>query len=170
MNKCLKCGKNCEKEYCWKCSPKKPLKKSAWGLTFNNMNTGLIQTSSLKKIKMRVNSNKKKENEDIIHDPTISNGEGVYNNIRMREFFLTIWDKRKIHKCEMCGQGLGNEPLSYMFDHILEKGNPLYRHLMYEEDNIAYLCLLCHDNKTRGFPSENYLQKINETKIKFNIT
>lgn len=141
MHKCAKCGKNCEKEYCWKCAPRKPLKNSIWKIKAKQFN--------------------------IIKDSVIPNGEGIYNNIKMREFFLEIWAKRKIHKCEMCGEWLGSEPLSYMFDHILEKS--VYPELKFEEDNIAYLCLLCHDNKTRGFPSESYLQKINETKIKYNL-
>lgn len=142
MNKCRTCSKNCVGEYCFQHKSRKQLssnttlKKTKWGLTFNNMNRRTIQTSSIDKIKMR-------------------------------EFFISIWNKRKIHKCEMCGQGLGNEPLSYMFDHILEKS--VYPELKFEEDNIAYLCLLCHDSKTRGFPSESYLQKINETKIKYNL-
>lgn len=84
---------------------------------------------------------------------------------KMWNFFYSIWRKRKNHKCEMCGKWLGNEPLSYMFDHILEKSK--YPELKYEEDNIAYLCLLCHDSKTRGFPSEEYLKKIQETKLLF---
>lgn len=87
------------------------------------------------------------------------------NNQQMKEFFLDIWKKRTIHKCEMCGKWLGNEPLSYMFDHLLEKSS--YPELKFEEENIAYLCLECHDKKTRGFASINYLQKINKIKTLF---
>lgn len=126
-----------------------------------------IPKKALSKTKLWNVSSKKKENGDIIQQSNTLNGEGVLNNIRMKEFFLEIWSKRKVHKCEMCGEWLGSEPLSYMFDHILEKS--VYPELKYEEGNIAYLCLLCHDSKTRGFPSESYLQKINETKIKYGI-
>ncbi len=76
----------------------------------------------------------------------------------MGKFFMSIWNKKFPHKCYNCGKGLGNEPLSYMFDHILEKGIEKYKHLFLEEENICYLCLECHDNKTRGFLSDKLLQ------------
>ena len=46
--------------------------------------------------------------------------------LEMREFFRTIWNKRKKHECENCGKWLGKEPLSYMFDHLLEKSKHTY--------------------------------------------
>ena len=67
------------------------------------------------------------------------------------EFFLRLWNKRR-HVCENCGEGLGNQPFSYFFDHTLEKSK--YPELKTEEENIMFLCFNCHDKKTRGFYSE----------------
>lgn len=83
----------------------------------------------------------------------------------MREFFLYFWKTRPIHNCENCGKWLGSEPLSYMFDHLLEKSK--YPELKYEPINICYLCLECHDNKTRGFISEKIQNLINKVKEMF---
>ena len=129
MNKCLKCGNNCEKEYCWKCKPRKKLKSSGF--------------------------NKKRKE---LTEKDISEIE------KMNNFFLSIWKKRT-HYCTICNIWLGNEPKTYMFDHILEKQK--YPELKHEEKNIALLCLECHDKKTRGFYPESYLSIINETKKQF---
>ena len=83
------------------------------------------------------------------------------------EFFMSIWRKRR-HVCEHCGKYLGKEPLSYMFDHILEKNK--YPDLKYEEENIWLTCLECHDNKNRGMISEKYQEKINFVITKFNVS
>ena len=80
---------------------------------------------------------------------------------KMREFFLSIWKKRK-HRCESCDKWLGNEPLSYMFDHLLEKNK--YPDLAYDENNICLMCLECHDNKTRGFANEIVTERIKKAK------
>lgn len=85
----------------------------------------------------------------------------------MREFFLQVWKKHKIHNCENCGKWLGNEPLSYMFDHLLEKSK--YPELKYEEENIMLVCLQCHDNKTRGILTDKVRAKIDAVKEKFYI-
>jgi 5-methylcytosine-specific restriction endonuclease McrA len=82
----------------------------------------------------------------------------------IRDFFLQIWKKRP-HKCENCNKSLGNEPLSYMFDHLLEKSK--YPDLTFEEDNIMIVCLECHDNKTRGFLSDLVKEKIKTISEKF---
>lgn len=82
----------------------------------------------------------------------------------MRDFFINIWKKRE-HRCENCDVWLGNEPLSYMFDHVLEKSK--YPVLKFEADNIMMLCLHCHDNKTRSFLSEKMLTKLEEVKKRF---
>jgi hypothetical protein len=76
----------------------------------------------------------------------------------MCDFLIGIWNKRKEHRCYNCNTYLGTEAKTYMFDHILEKGNNKYKHLKYEEENICYLCLDCHDRKTRGFLSEKLLK------------
>ena len=85
---------------------------------------------------------------------------------KMRDFFLSIWS-RKLHYCESCKKWLGNEPLSYMFDHLLEKAN--YPELKYEEDNIMLVCLDCHTNKGNGFPSDITKLKIQKVKDQFNL-
>jgi len=85
---------------------------------------------------------------------------------KLVSFFLEIWKERP-HKCINCKKWLGNEPLSYMFDHLLEKSK--YPELKYEELNICILCLECHDNKTRGFVSETIKKLIEIVKNQFNI-
>jgi 5-methylcytosine-specific restriction endonuclease McrA len=84
----------------------------------------------------------------------------------LHEFFLQIWDKNPKHECENCGKWLGKEPLSYMFDHLLEKSK--YPDLATEEDNIMIVCLECHDNKTRGFLTDLVRQKIEKVRTKYN--
>ena len=79
-------------------------------------------------------------------------------------FFMEIWKERP-HVCEHCGRSLGREPLSYMFDHILEKSK--HQNLSFEKDNIWLVCLECHDNKTRGILTDKYKEKINFVKTKF---
>jgi 5-methylcytosine-specific restriction endonuclease McrA len=90
------------------------------------------------------------------------------NVIQMRDFFLGIWEKRKKHDCENCGEWLGKEPFSYMFDHLLEKSK--YPELKFEEDNIMLVCLKCHDEKTRGFASDYVKNRINIVKQKYEGT
>lgn len=86
------------------------------------------------------------------------------NIIQMRDFFMDVW-KSKSHNCENCGKRLGNEPLSYMFDHLLEKSK--YPDLKYEKENICLMCLECHDLKTRGFITDLIREKIDYVKNKF---
>jgi 5-methylcytosine-specific restriction endonuclease McrA len=76
---------------------------------------------------------------------------------KMYEFFLSVWKKRP-HRCEGCNKPLGREPASYMFDHLLEKNK--YPELAYDENNIAIVCLECHDNKTRGFANDIIKERI----------
>lgn len=116
MNKCLVCGANCEGEACWRHKSRKPLKKSSWKPTIKR--------------------------NDFIKDVAIPNGEGVYNNIKMRDFFLEIWAKRP-HKSEVSGEKLFGEPSSTYFHHILEKKK--HPEVMYEEENIIILSSTEHD-------------------------
>jgi len=88
------------------------------------------------------------------------------NKQEMFDFFKALWNKRK-HECENCGKWLGKEPLSYMFDHLLEKSK--YPQLTLEEDNIMLVCLQCHDEKSRGFASEKVRERIEKVKEKFDI-
>jgi 5-methylcytosine-specific restriction endonuclease McrA len=85
------------------------------------------------------------------------------NNLHI--FFQDIWKKRSVYNCENCGKWLGKEPLSYMFDHLLEKSK--YPDLAREEDNIMIVCLECHDNKTRGFLSDLVKDKIEKVRKRF---
>ena len=82
---------------------------------------------------------------------------------------MNIWTKRRDHRCENCGKPLGNTPFSYMFDHILEKGNKKYEFLKYNEDNLIYLCLECHDKKSRRFITDLIRERIELIKTKYNL-
>lgn len=85
----------------------------------------------------------------------------------MKQFFMNFWRTHNPHVCEVCNIPLGKEPLSYMFDHVLEKSK--YPELAFEEENIMYLCLSCHDEKTRGHYNEITKERIKYLKTKFNI-
>lgn len=95
--------------------------------------------------------------------------ENVQNNghSKMKQFFMDYWREHKPHVCENCSKYLGKEPLSYMFDHVLEKSK--YQELAFEEENIMYLCLECHDLKTRGHLSPLMEERINYLKTKYNL-
>jgi ferritin len=88
---------------------------------------------------------------------------------QMKEFFLEIWKERYPHNCSICNKFLGNEARTYMFDHLLEKGVEKYKHLAYNKDNISYICLGCHDSRTRGFMPDFYKEEIEKLKIKYNL-
>ena len=75
---------------------------------------------------------------------------------KLKSFYNSIWSKRQ-HYCENCKKWLGKEPLSYFFDHILEKSK--YKELVFCEENIMLLCMECHDKKTRGFYSDFIKEK-----------
>jgi 5-methylcytosine-specific restriction endonuclease McrA len=66
---------------------------------------------------------------------------------RDKEFYVEIWDSRW-HICGCCLKSLPDEPRSFNFDHILPKAS--FRKLRYEKDNIALICLECHQIKTSG--------------------
>lgn len=85
----------------------------------------------------------------------------------MRQFFMRFWKENKQHVCEVCNKHLGDEPRTYMFDHVLEKSK--YPELAFVEENIMYLCLGCHDEKTRGHHSDVTTKRIKYLKTKFNI-
>ncbi len=93
--------------------------------------------------------------------------KSVLNLDKRNQLFLSVWQTRK-HRCEICDKPLGKEPQSYMFDHLLEKSK--YKFLEFEPDNIALVCLECHDKKTRGFVNAIYQEKINFVITKFNVS
>jgi len=116
MNNCKTCGARCEKEYCFKHSRKKPLK-----------------TSSLKK----------KSNRDIITNSGVPNGEGIYNNIKMKDFFLEVWNTLP-HICIVTGEKIYGECKSIYLHHILPKKK--FPQAQYDPENIAILLPDIHGN------------------------
>lgn len=83
---------------------------------------------------------------------------------RMWNMFLEIWRERP-HKSEISGKWLGNEPLSCMFDHLLEK--ELYPELKFEKENIMLMTCDEHTNKTNGWPLEKHKEAIEKAKKQF---
>jgi 5-methylcytosine-specific restriction endonuclease McrA len=55
-----------------------------------------------------------------------------------------------------------------MFDHLIEKSK--YPPLEFEPENIALVCLECHDEKSRGIINAIYQEKINFVITKFNVS
>jgi len=97
---------------------------------------------------------------------TPADGSNSDERLARNNFFMSIWHAR-LHECEICMAKLGEEPLSYMFDHLLEKSK--YPNLRFEKENIALVCLTCHDNKSRGIINEKYQERINFVRTKFNV-
>ena len=113
--KCKSCGKNSDSEYCFIHKARKPL----------STGKGLTSRTS-------VISNKKFNN--------------VQNNVHfteMREFFLSIWNKRR-HRSEVSGVYLGSEAMSTYFHHIFSKEK--YPEACLDEENIVLLSLEEHSN------------------------
>jgi hypothetical protein len=93
--------------------------------------------------------------------------EKLDRSSEMKQFFMRYWRENKEHNCEICKVWLGSNPLTYMFDHVLEKSK--YPELAFEEENIMYLCLLCHDKKTRGYYDDITKERINYLKTKYKL-
>ena len=83
---------------------------------------------------------------------------------RDKVFYTDIWKERP-HRCVVCNAALGSEMKTIYMDHLLEKST--HPHLRYESENIAIVCLNCHESKTNGFPKEKHLKLIEEAKEKF---
>lgn len=94
------------------------------------------------------------------------NIEKIRNTRLMREFFLEIWKERP-HYSEVSGEYLGESPLSYHFDHLLEKSK--YPSLQFEKENIALVTFEEHETKTNGRPLPKHQELINNAKTKFNL-
>ena len=79
---------------------------------------------------------------------------------KLHEFFQILWSKLPYKKqCIICGTPIYGEPLSYMFEHLIEKSKR--PDIAFEEWNVAYpMCLDCHTYKTNGFPKEKHKQLI----------
>lgn len=146
--KCKVCGKNAQSEYCFLHKPKKQLQQRGIKPSLSSKK-GLSVGKSIQK---RTSKQLSKEIDKKIQAH------------KMFEFFVDIWKKKK-HVCENCNKYLGEQPLSYMFDHLLEKSK--YPELKFEEENIMLVCLECHDEKTRGFYSEKVMKLIESLKLKY---
>jgi len=111
---CKTCGKKSDREYCFRHKPRKPLSQDK-GLTSRSirMFTGVQGAKSFEK------------------------------SLLLREFFLSIWKKRK-HHSEVSGDYLGSEPMSTYFHHILAKEK--YPEACLDEENIILLTLEEHSN------------------------
>jgi len=144
-SKCKTCGANSDSEYCFRHKPRKALSKVAKNTSFD------------KGVKLKMSS--------FSHQKLDKSDEEIRKISELQQFFLQIWRKSNVHTCENCGKWLGKEPLSYMFDHVLEKSK--YPELKYEEENIMLLCLECHDNKTRENLTDLVREKIEKVRKKF---
>lgn len=61
------------------------------------------------------------------------------------------------HKCEECGTGLGNEPLTLFFHHAIPKRlRPGLRHV---HENIIVLCPDCHSQAETDISKVPYVQQ-----------
>lgn len=83
-----------------------------------------------------------------------------------KEFYMSLWATRE-HRCGACGCYLGNEPKSFMFDHLLEKNDRAYPQLRHTSENIFFVCLVCHTRKTNGFPMPKHQEAIDKMKEKY---
>jgi len=146
INKCKieTCNNPCwSKGLCKNHTPRKHLPKNGGGLTN----------------RMSVISSKKS---NFVHN------DGYNQQLsEMKKFFMQYWMENKEHTCENCRTWLGPEPLTYMFDHVLEKSK--YPELAFEPENIMYLCLTCHSKKTDGHMHNITTERINYLKTKYNL-
>ena len=138
--KCKTCGKNADSEYCFAHKSRKPLPSSGRGLTS----------------RMSGISNKKFNN--------------VQNNVHfteMREFFLSVWNKRP-HRSEVSDEYLGSEPMGTYFHHILAKEK--YPEACLDEENIVILSLLEHSNVENDmYRYEEVNKRRKQLIIKYNL-
>ena len=77
-------------------------------------------------------------------------------------FYEGIWKKR-IHKCQLCGDKLGEHLYWNFFHHILEKGRAAYEHLRHEDTNIILVCQPCHDKFHYAYPPQECLDVVSHT-------
>ena len=85
----------------------------------------------------------------------------INENHLMKEEFFKFWNSR-VHICESCGVGLGDELRSYHIDHLLEKSK--YPELKLEPLNFYLVCLDCHYKRTNGHPTPKHQEAINKIK------
>lgn len=75
----------------------------------------------------------------------------LYN--KQLELFELHWNT-KSHYCQSCNAYLGKENKTIFHDHLLEKSK--YPQFRFELWNLYLVCLKCHDEKSRGFPTVNH--------------
>ena len=89
------------------------------------------------------------------------------NSLKMKEFFLSIWNKRP-HRSEVSNTYLGNEPLTVFFHHILPKEK--YKDASLDEENIILLTLEEHDQVEMDMYRYDVInQRRNNLKTKYNL-
>lgn len=89
------------------------------------------------------------------------------NSLKMKEFFLSIWNKRP-HRSEVSNTYLGNEPLTVFFHHILPKEK--YKDASLDEENIILLTLEEHDQVEMDMYRYDVVnQRRNHLKTKYNL-
>lgn len=89
------------------------------------------------------------------------------NSLKMKEFFLSIWNKRP-HRSEVSNTYLGNEPLTVFFHHILPKEK--YKDASLDEENIILLTLEEHDQVEMDMYRYDVInQRRNHLKTKYNL-
>ena len=87
--------------------------------------------------------------------------------LKMKEFFLSVWKKRK-HISELSGEILYSPVSSAYFHHIIYKEN--CKEGKYDEDNIILLSLEEHQNTHSDMHRYEEINKRREKlKIKYNI-
>ena len=88
--------------------------------------------------------------------------------IIQREFFLSIWKKRR-HHSEVSGAYLGKEAMSTYFHHILPKEK--YPEACLDEENIILLTLEEHSNVENDmYKYEEVNERRNQLKLKYERT
>lgn len=93
--------------------------------------------------------------------------DNVENIQQMKEFFLSIWNKRP-HRSEVSNTYLGNEPLTVFFHHILPKEK--YKDASLDEENIILLTLEEHDQVEMDMYRYDVVnQRRNYLKTKYNL-
>lgn len=90
----------------------------------------------------------------------------IRDSREMRELFLQIWNERPRYS-EVSGEWLGNAPLTWMFDHLLEKSK--YPQFRLEKNNIALVTFEEHEAKTNGHPLPKHQELIDNAKKLFNV-
>jgi hypothetical protein len=148
--KCKTCGKNSDSDYCFQHKPKKGLQQSRVNPSLTSkkgLNGGkTIQKSSLLSKKLDKSPSK---------------------FLEMRQFFLSIWDKR-LHRSEVSDTYLGKEAMSTYFHHILAKEK--YPEACLDEENIILLTLEEHSNVENDmYRYEEVNKRREQLKLKYNL-